>query len=64
MSGSEALYESLLKGSLLSNLEKWIQYLDSSKRFGTPIDEGGVKELKLLLEESLDRIKEYERNND
>lgn len=62
--GVEVLYDSLLRGSLISNLEKWIQYLDSAKRFGTSISGESVKELKALLEQSLERINEYERCDD
>lgn len=52
----DTVYQGLLEGSLISNLEKWIQYLDSSRRFGTPISEHGINELKTLLEQALERI--------
>lgn len=59
----ESTYTRLLEGSLISDLEKWIQYLDSARRFQTPIHKDNITELKELLTKALAKVEELENGN-
>lgn len=58
----DEMCEGMVRDSLIKNLERWVQYLDSSSRLGTPLSQDGIKELKELLVKTLERIEENEKN--
>lgn len=58
----DQLCEGMIRDSLIRNLERWVQYLDSSVRHGSPLSQDGIRELKELLEKTLQRIEENEKN--
>lgn len=58
----DGMCEEIVRDSLIRNLERWVQYLDSSSRHGTPLSQDGIRELKELLVKTLERIEENEKN--
>lgn len=58
----DGVVEGMVKDSLIRNLERWVQYLDASARFGSPLSQDSYRELKELLQKALKRIEENEKN--
>lgn len=56
------IYMTTMNDALVRDLDRWIKFLDSSNRFGTPISVDGTKELKDILLKALERIEENEKN--